>query len=98
MKNKLGLLVVLAFCLQCEQGKKAGIRFSISFSREMAAEAQDGRLLLMLSNNDKDEPRNQINDGLKTQLVFGLDVNGMEPGQEIIIDETAFGFPLRSLS
>jgi len=28
---------------------------------------------------------------------FGVDVDGMAPGQEIVIDETAFGFPVRSI-
>jgi len=64
----------------------------------MAEQAQDGRLLLMLANNDKSEPRMQINDGLKTQLVFGIDVDGMLPGAEITIDENAFGFPIRTLA
>jgi Putative esterase len=34
---------------------------------------------------------------LETQLVFGVDVDGMKPGDEIVIDESAFGFPLRTL-
>lgn len=64
----------------------------------MSEQAQDGRLLLLLSNNDKDEPRNQINDGLNTQLVFGIDVEGMKPGDKIVVDDKAFGFPIRRLS
>lgn len=98
MKNKVALAIIVVFCLQCNPGKKGGVRFSISFTKEMAVEAQDGRLLLLLANNDKDEPRNLIGDGLKAQLVFGVDVEGMQPGQDIVVDESAFGFPLRSLS
>lgn len=98
MKNKLSFLVLLVLCLQCEKGRKSSIQFSVSFTPEMAKEAQDGRLLIMLANNDKAEPRMQINDGLKTQLVFGVDVDGMKAGQEIIFDETSLGFPIRSLS
>jgi hypothetical protein len=64
----------------------------------MSDQAEDGRLLLLLSNNDKSEPRNQISDGPGTQLIFGVDVEGMKPGDEIIIDEKAFGFPVRTLS
>ena len=63
----------------------------------MGEQAQDGRLLLMLANNDKSEPRMQINDGLSTQMIFGIDVDGMKPDQEIIVDESAFGFPIRSI-
>lgn len=52
--------------------------------------------MLLLATNDKSEPRNQISFGLKTQLAFGIDVDGMKPGDEIIIDATAFGFPVKS--
>jgi hypothetical protein len=51
----------------------------------------------MLANNDKSEPRFQIGEGLDAQLVFGIDVDGMKPGQEITIDQKAFGFPFTSL-
>jgi len=30
--------------------------------------------------------------------VFGVDVEGLKPGQEAIVDASAFGYPLRSLS
>ena len=96
--KKLSSLLLLAIYLQCGPDKKNSVHFSISFTKEMADLAQDGRLLLMLANNDKSEPRMQINDGLSTQLVFGVDVDGMQPGQEIVIDATAFGFPIQSLS
>jgi hypothetical protein len=51
----------------------------------------------MLANNDKREPRQQINDGLSTQLVFGVDVEGMKPGDAIIVDADAFGYPIQNL-
>ncbi len=99
MKNLFGylLLIVIIFskCSTTEQNQRL---FSISFSPELAGKAQDGRLLLMLSNNNEKEPRFQINDGLNAQLVFGIDVDGMQPGQEIIIDDKAFGFPVRTIS
>ncbi|MFN7261030.1 MAG: hypothetical protein ACK5TU_14110 [Cyclobacteriaceae bacterium] len=76
---------------------KSVLKFSISFTKELSEQAQDGRLLLLLSTNNKAEPRFQINDGLETQLVFGVDVEGMKPGDEIKIDESAFGFPIQNL-
>lgn len=74
------------------------MKFSVSFTEEALAEAQDGRLLVMLADNDRSEPRLQIHDGLDTQLVFGIDVEGMRPGEEVIVGEDAFGYPIRSLS
>ncbi len=51
----------------------------------------------MLSSNNEKEPRFQINSGLDTQIIFGVDVNGIKAGQEISFDDTVFGFPYASL-
>ena len=48
--------------------------FTISFPRERSSVPLDGRLLLLLSTDSTAEPRFQISDGLRTQLVFGVDV------------------------
>ena len=89
------LLMAIAGCTS--QNETTPV-FKISFTKELSDQAQDGRLLLMLANNDKSEPRFQINDGLSAQLVFGVDVEGMTPGQEITIKtENAFGFPVQSV-
>ena len=33
----------------------------------------------------------------RTQQIFGIDVDGLAPGQDAVIDETALGYPLESL-
>lgn len=76
----------------------AAPRFSISFPKERSATPLDGRLLLLLSTDPSAEPRMQINSSLKTQLVFGIDVEALAPGQAAVIDERAFGYPIRSLA
>ncbi|MSP64757.1 MAG: hypothetical protein EXR24_02460 [Ignavibacteria bacterium] len=75
----------------------SSVKFKISFPKKLTTNSQDGRLLLLLATNDKSEPRFQISDALSTQLVFGIDIDGMKPGEEIIIDENAFGYPIESL-
>ena len=92
------MLLPACFLFRCDtKSQSDSITFVISFTKEISENAQDGRLLLLLANNDKSEPRFQINDGLTTQLVFGVDVEGMKPGDEIVIDESAFGFPKKSV-
>jgi hypothetical protein len=39
----------------------------------------------------------QINDGPKTQQIFGIDVDGLKPGQQAFIDGSVFGYPGKSL-
>lgn len=71
--------------------------FSVSFPAERSAQPLDGRVLLVLSTDPSDEPRNQINDTPKSQIVFGVTVDGLKPGRPVIIDEKAWGYPIRSL-
>jgi hypothetical protein len=99
--KKIGLLVLATLVLNfgCQQNKANSARsFSVAFSKKVSASAKDGRLLLMLSNDDDNEPRFQINDGLNGQIVFGVNVDNLEPGQTITVDETVFGYPYESLA
>jgi hypothetical protein len=52
----------------------------------------------MLANNNRSEPRHQITDALNTQLVFGVDVEGMKPGEDVVVNGSAFGYPIQSLA
>ena len=75
-----------------------GPRFAVSFPGGQGQEPLDGRLLLMISTDDKAEPRFQIDDGPGTQLVFGIDVDGWKPGEEAVFDAGVPGYPLESLA
>ena len=74
------------------------LRFAVSFPAERSKTPLDGRLLLLISTDGKDEPRFQISEGPGTQLVFGIDVDGLAPGAEAVVDASAFGYPVRSLA
>jgi len=71
--------------------------FTVSFSKEVSAQPLDGRVLLVLSTNPSDEPRNQIDDTPRSQMVFGLTVDGLKPGEAAVVDASAFGYPIRNL-
>ena len=86
------ILVMLCASLT---GKAQTFRIKIIDSLQTAA--LDGRLLLLLSNNEKAEPRFQINDAAGTQLVFGVDVDSWQPGQAQLVDMHAFGYPIERL-
>ena len=80
------------------------LRFAVSFSADLAAEPGnldanlDGRLLLMISNDLDQEPRFQISDSPTTQLIFGIDVDALAPGEDAIFDSTVLGYPVDSLN
>ncbi|MCH8232958.1 MAG: hypothetical protein IIB82_09995 [Bacteroidetes bacterium] len=99
MKNQLFLVgAVIFFCFSCEMKVDKSPVFEISFSEALSSGSFDGRLLLLISTNDENEPRFQISDGTTTQQVYGVDVAGMKPGEPVRMDKQAFGYPVRSLS
>ena len=71
--------------------------FSVTFSSDVSAQPLDGRLLLLLSTDPSDEPRNQIDDTPHTQIAFGLNVDGWQPGKPQVVDASVWGYPIRSL-
>ena len=73
-------------------------QFSVQFPAARSTTPLDGRLLLLLSTDPSKEPRMQIDDTPKSQLVFGIDVDGLKPGEPAVVDARADGYPVRSLS
>ena len=71
--------------------------FNVSFPKEVSAQPLDGRLLLVLSTNAGEEPRNQVDISPRTQIVFGVTVDGWKPGEAAVVDAGASGYPIRSL-
>jgi hypothetical protein len=87
------LVVIFLFLLDTA----AAQQFSIQLPANISEKPLDGRLLLMLSVKPGTEPRFQIADDTQTQQVFGIDVEGWEPGTSKTIDANAFGYPAESL-
>jgi Putative esterase len=75
----------------------AKLRFEVSLPTQQGSEPLDGRLYVMLSTDDKREPRYQINDDPDTQQIFGTDVDALAPGKAAIVDNTAVGYPAWTL-
>jgi hypothetical protein len=58
----------------------------------------DGRVLLILATEGESEPRFRVGGGLDAPQVFGVDVEGLAPGEQAVIDSGVFGFPKTSLA
>lgn len=76
----------------------SGAVFQVSLPSDRDDAPLDGRLLLFISNNDRDEPRFQVSNGPQSQLVFGRDVNGWRASKSMTVDAAAPGYPLGSLA
>lgn len=74
------------------------LRFGVTFPEERSKTPIDGRLLLMISSDGSREPRFQVSDGPNTQLIFGINVDGLKPQEGAIFDKSVFGYPLKSIA
>jgi len=87
-------LVAMALAAACGRPAARGVRVDVTFPASRSAVALDGRLLVMLSTDDRAEPRFQIVDGPETQVAVGVDVETWQPGQSATVDGAALGYPI----
>jgi hypothetical protein len=83
------------------RGSQSGpsLRFAVSFPEGRSAQPLDGRVLLFISDDGKTEPRTQTDQyrANSTHPVFGVDVDALKTGQDVIFDDKVPGWPARSL-
>jgi hypothetical protein len=94
--NKRRALCLILFVSLASSAMSAQ-SFSVTFPKSLSAQPLDGRLLLLLSTDPSDEPRNQIDDTPRSQLIFGVTVDGWSAEQATVVDTRATGYPIRSL-
>jgi hypothetical protein len=75
----------------------AALRVLLTVPASQGAAPLDGRLLLLMSTDERTEPRFQVSDGDRTAQIFGVDVTGLTPGQEVAVDPGVLGYPVQSL-
>lgn len=93
--------VVLLFCLSffnCNTDTKPKLTVSVVLSDSLSGKNLDGRLILILSDNNNQEPRFQVSEGLNAQPVFGMNIENWSGNEEVAFDDSVFGFPYDKLS
>src|SRR6516164_7837720 len=70
---------------------------TVSFPASRSDKPLDGRVLLLLSNDPSEEPRMQIDDTPKSQMVFGVTVDAWKPNEALTIGDDVQGYPRPSL-
>ena len=85
MRIVTGLLLMAAVLpLQA----KSPLKFEISWDKPM-----DGHVILVIADNNRQEPRLQISEGLATQQMFGADVDS---AGRVTLDGATLGYPRAS--
>ncbi|MGH9369353.1 MAG: alpha/beta hydrolase-fold protein [Thermoanaerobaculia bacterium] len=71
----------------------------VHYGADKSKEPLDGRLLLLLSTDKSEEPRFQVSDtSLKSQQVFGIDVEAWKAGEEAAFPADVLGYPAENLA
>jgi hypothetical protein len=69
--------VLISATPSAQQPPAAVFRFEISVAPELAPAPLDGRVLLIISRGDTQEPRFQVGRGLTSEPLFGVDIEGL---------------------
>ncbi|GJM33078.1 MAG: hypothetical protein DHS20C18_20790 [Saprospiraceae bacterium] len=90
------LLGLLGTACNSEQSQDS-LTFTMVLPDTVEQEKLDGRLLLLISKDDSQEPRFQIGDGLNSQQVFGVDVEAWGNAEGRTFDVNSSGYPVEKL-
>jgi hypothetical protein len=90
--KRLGLIALLSL------GTAQAATVSVTLAPEHAREPLNGRLLLLLSVDPSKEPRFQIEEGTKSQQVFGIDAKQWQGSAAQVFDSKVLGYPRLSLA
>jgi hypothetical protein len=86
--------VLTAVSLVVATGLSLGQRIEVTIP---ATKPLNGHLVLVISRNNKEEPRFQLSEDYLSAQGFGVDVENLLPGEPIVLDARTFGAPRRSL-
>lgn len=76
----------------------AETKFEISFPASLNNEPITGRMFVMISKNNRVEPRLQAGSYQASVPFYGVDVDALKPGANAVIDSSTLGYQVESLS
>ena len=94
------LLAAAALSGSAAAAPATGPEFAISYPASQSAGPLDGRVILLLSRDLTREPRTHVepNEPLASPYLFGLNIEGLTPGSDAVLNDNAFGWPAAHLS
>jgi len=96
MKKILGAATAFtAVCAGCA-GALAD-QFRVELAPSAVSEAHDGRVILILTPDGETEPRFQVDQNYDAPQVFGVNVEGLQPGGHVRIGGGVLGFPAEDM-
>lgn len=71
--------------------------FSVQLSEQAVSEAHDGRVILIITPDGEKEPRFQVKQSYDAPQIFGVNVDGLAPGESVEIAPGILGFPAKDM-
>lgn len=87
------LFLLIGFCFI---NTSLGQTIKINYPSDHYSTALDGRIILLISDNEDTELRFQLSDRPQTCQGFGMDIIDWKKGTEITFDQSSFGYPIES--
>ena len=95
----LGIVVCLSLMANCSgSAGAADARFEVSYAAGLDSGPITGRLFVVISKNNSVEPRLQAGSYGGSVPFFGLDVNALKPGENMVIDTSIPGYQVETLN
>lgn len=99
--TRTSIIIIIIYCwanlsIHAQESKKSNLKFKVSFTEEAFKGDLTGRIYIMISKDDRREPRYQI--GLTGVPFWGENVYSLKAGEFGTIDYKVFGHPLESIS
>ncbi len=94
------LAVALSLGTLCPASSGAGnsrLRFEVSFPASIHARPITGRVFVIVTGDNRNEPRFQVGFWGDAPPLFGVDVNQLKPGEPAVIDARTLGYPVQCL-
>jgi hypothetical protein len=99
MKSRFTLLVAGCWVLALVCATHgAALELDVSIPPKIEATPVNGRVIVLLSTDGETEPRFQVRAGVQAIQIFGVEVQAMSPGDSVHIDQSVYGYPVKSLA
>jgi hypothetical protein len=93
------LSIAVAWLDAGQPATSTALRFEVTAAPGVLAEAQDGRVLVVLDRSGKGgEPRSRISTNAGAPTVLGVDAKGLTANATVVVDQKAMSYPIEDLA
>jgi len=92
------LCFIFSFCIFFLVEESYAQKINIEYPSDHYSESLEGRLILLISDNNDSEMRFQLSDKATTCQGFGMDVENWKKGSLVNFDLSSFGYPIESFA